>query len=306
VIASKRSRVALPVFGPVLCLLIAGLAGASEANAGDKHGKRVVALSPFSANTLVHVGVKPVAIGESAGGNPRLSRRLRNVPRIPLSHASNGPNLEQLVSYDPDIVFSEDTWNAGRKSIERLGIQVVVQDPDIVRQVPKAIKRVGKTVKRKGNARKVAKRTKKAIKKATKGIESRPRVLMILGVGQTPYAFLPNSWGGNVVKRAGGRLLTNGLTNDGDDDLLVSGGFAQLSDEEILSRNPDVIIAVPHGNRKDIGEITESLRNDETFRATNAGANNRIYATLDNTLLQPSTGVAKTIRRVRREFLLNR
>ena len=268
--------------------------------------QRYVALTPFAANTLVSLGIKPVAIGEGIGGRRELDKKLRNVPVLPLSHASNGPNLEQLAQYDPDAIFSERTWSAGHSAIRNLGIKVYEEDPARVSSIKRKVLAIGKIVREKKKARKLADRLTKGVKAATKGISSRPRVLMILGVGQTLYAFLPNTWGGDLVKRAGGTLLTEGLTSDDDDGLLVSGGYAQLSDEEVLIRNPDVIIAVPHGRDEDMDDIADSLRADDTLAATNAGQNDEIHVVSDNTLLQASTKAQATIKRVRQQYLHNR
>ena len=92
---------------------------------------------------------------------------------------------------------------------------------------------------------------------------------MILGVGQTPYAFLPNSWGGDPS--VGPAAAADRGPRGRRQDLLVSGGYAQLSDEEILVRNPDVIIAVPHGRAEDIDEIAEQLRDDQPSRRRTPG-----------------------------------
>lgn len=293
-----------------LIALALGLGGAASASSppapsGKADRQRIVALTPFSANVLAHLGIKPVGIGEGAGGDQHLARSLRKVPRLPLSHASNGPNLEQLVNLDPDLVLSERTWAAGHDAIRDLDINVTELDPYTVSSVARSIRNIGDVVGRADAARKLASKMTAQIRKARKGITERPRVLMILGVGESRYAFLPNSWGGDLVTRAGGRLITENLQADGS-ELLVSGGYAQLSDEEILIRNPDVIIAVPHGRDEDIDEIAQQLRDDDTFASTNAGANGRLYVTLDNAMLQASTGVAATIRKVRRDFLLNR
>lgn len=291
------------MLGAVLAALLAVLAFAAPA--GAKPPKRIVALTPFAANTLAKLGVKPVAIGIGAGGNAHLHGKLNGVKRLPLSHASNGPNLEQLVATDPDLVFSERTWRAGHEAIRELGIAVREGDPTSVGQTAKRIQKIGRIVGRAKAAKRLAAQSKKSLRRAEGGIESRPRVLMILGVGQTPYAFLPNSWGGDLVTRAGGDLITDGLESSGE-DLLVSGGYAQLSDEEILVRNPDVIIAVPHGRSEDVEAIAEELRTDDTFEATNAGQNDRVYVTTDNRLLQASTEAAGAISMVRGRFLLNR
>jgi iron complex transport system substrate-binding protein len=287
----------------VLCFLVAllALAGAAEAKK-----KRYVAITPFAANTLVKLGIKPVAIGETSARGSHLSKKLKGVPRIPLSHASNGPNLEQLVSYNPDVVFSEATWKAGHAAIRDLGIRVYMDDPKTVAKVPAAIEKIGGDVGKKAKAKRVAKNISKGIKRSVKGITRRPRVLMVLGVGQTPYAFLGDSWGGNLITRAGGMLLTEGLSADPDDDIQVDGGYAQLSDEKIIELNPDVIIAVPHGNSEDLDEIQDSLENDTAFQATNAGSNGDIYVENDGTLVQASTDVAATIKHIRTAFLSNR
>ncbi|MGH2959670.1 MAG: hypothetical protein ACRDKE_08695, partial [Solirubrobacterales bacterium] len=55
--------------------LIAALAAAGPINAAGSN-KRIVALTPFSANTLVSVGVKPVAIGAMAVGKKGYSPKL--------------------------------------------------------------------------------------------------------------------------------------------------------------------------------------------------------------------------------------
>jgi iron complex transport system substrate-binding protein len=294
-------RIAAIALTAALALLVALPAAAPAAKK-----KRYVALTPFAANTLAALGKKPVAIGEGIGGRRELDRKLRNVPVLPLSHASNGPNLEQLAQYDPDVVFSERTWRAGKKAIRNLGIKVVEDDPARISSIKRKVMAIGKVVGERKKARKYAKRLTKGVKGATRHISSRPRVLMILGVGQTLYAFLPNTWGGDLVKRAGGSLLTDGLASGDDDGLLVSGGYAQLSDEEILIRDPDVIIAVPHGRDEDMDEIADNLRDDETLAATSAGMNDEIHVVADNTLLQASTKAASTIKRVRSKYLHNR
>lgn len=283
--------------------LLVGLLAAPAASAA-KPPKRVVALTPFSANVLVKLGVRPVAIGVTPG-TAKLDRRLRNVKKLPLSHASNGPNLEQLTALDPDLVISDRPWRAGHGAIRRLGIKVVVRDPMKLSQVSRAVKRIGALVKRGKRARKLARKMQKQIRRARRGIRTRPRVLVVLGVGQTPYAFLRESWGGDLVAAAGGRLLTEGLSREGRDDLLVAGGFAPLSNEWIIQQNPDVVIGIPHGRAADREQSAQALREHEYLKLTNAGENGRIFVSARNTLLQPGTDIAQTIRMVRKRFLKN-
>jgi iron complex transport system substrate-binding protein len=283
-------------FCAAVALSVIALLGATAAPAQAAPPKRIVALTPFTANTLVKLGVKPVGIGQTLGGQERFSPKLKDVPTLPLSHP-NGPNLEQLAALDPDLVFSSQTWAKGNDSMASLGIRVLVQEPFRLNGAFAQTKVIGGLVGKRKQAKALAKSMKKAVAQARKGIKSHPTVMLILGVGRTPFTFLPNSWGGDIVTKAGGRLLTGGVTS--------SSGFERISDEVVVAEDPDVIVAVPHANEDDIPSLTEYLRNNPAWATTSAVRNDRIYISVDNSLLQAGTDVARTIRKVRRVYLQN-
>ena len=107
---------------------------------------------------------------------------------------------------------------------------------------------------------------------------------------------LANSWGGDVVAQAGGQLLTNGLTSPS--------GIARISDEIVVKRNPDIIIAVPHGSPGNIPRLADVLPlQPELAQHPSAVKNKRVYVATGNQLLQPYPGVAATIRDVRAQVL---
>ena len=276
-----------------LTLLLAALCLPASSQAA---AQRIVALTPFAANTLARLGVTPVGIGQTLGGAERFLPQLQGVPTLPLSHP-NGPNLEQLAALDPDLVFSSRTWAKGNQAMEELGIDVVVHDPRSVDGAFADTFKIGTLVGRKHYARDLLQGMRRRVEAAERGIERRPKVMLILGVGRTPFTFLPNSWGGDVVSRAGGRLLTGGVSS--------SSGFERISDEVVVAENPDVIIAVPHANEDDIPSLTEYLRTNPAWSSTNAARNGRVYVSVDNSLLQAGTDVASTIRKVRRAYLKN-
>jgi iron complex transport system substrate-binding protein len=290
----RTSTPTLPKLSAVLAaaLALAILALAPVAQAAPK---RIAALTPFSANTLASLGVKPVGIGETLGGQERFSSKLKGAEKLTLSHP-NGPNMEELALLNPSLVFSSPTWNKGASTMRDLGIRVVNTDPGSVASVFSQTVAIGKLVGRKAQAEKVAKRLKKQVARARKGIKKRPRTLVVLGVGRTPFVLLPNSWGGDVVRKAGGRLVTAGAKGN---------GFVRVSDEAILEANPEVIIAIPHGNASDMDDIAKFLRTNPAWKGSKAVRRNRLYLSGDNSLLQAGTDVARTIRKVRRAYLKN-
>lgn len=279
-------------FSLLALALVLALAPAATA----KPPKRIAALTPFSANTLVKIGVKPIGIGMTLGGNERFDPLLKGIKVLSLSHP-NGPNMEQLASLRPQLVFSSPTWRKGAETMRRLDMKVEYSDPARIADLTAATERIGRLVGEEQNARALAKRTRENLAKATKGIKDRPRVLMVLGVGRTPFAFLPNSWGGDIVTRAGGTLVTAGAK--------ATGGFARISDEKIIEADPDVILAVPHANPDDLDDIKRTMEWNELWKLTSAGQNGRIYVSMNNSLLQAGTDVAKVITDVRQKYLKN-
>ena len=116
---------------------------------------------------------------------------------------------------------------------------------------------------RKHHARELLKRMRARIAGAESGVRRHPKVMLILGVGHAPFVFLPNSWGGGIVRAAGGELATGGATS--------GSGFQRISDEVVVAENPDVIIAVPHADPEDIPALTRYLKNDPAWSLDQGG-----------------------------------
>lgn len=281
-----------------LSALVGALALAlAAASATAQAAPRVIALTPFTANTLALLGVRPVAIGQTLGGDEHLSRRLRGVTRLKLSHP-NGPSLELIAVLHPRLVLSAPIWRRGNQAIRGLGIRVDELDPRRVADAASATERIGALVGKPATARTIAAAQRAHVAYARAQAKRHPRVLLVLGVGRASYAFLPNSWGGDVIAQAGGRLITAGLS--------ASGGYARISDELVVAQNPDVIIAVPHGNPGDIPRLTAYLRSNPAWRTTKAARRGHVYVSTDNSLLQAWTSPAQTIGDVQRRYLHNR
>jgi iron complex transport system substrate-binding protein len=290
---NRRRLSALLTGFALLALLVALLAPAAGA---QKRGQRIVALTPFAANTLAKLGVTPIAVGQTLGGRERLSPKLHSVPILKLSHPM-GPNLEQLTSLRPSLVLSSQTWAKGNLAMEGLGIRVETRDPRSIAGALADTYKIGETVGRKHYARELLKRMRARIAGAESGATRHPKVMLILGVGHAPFVFLPNSWGGSIVAAAGGELATGGASS--------SSGFQRISDEVVVAENPDVIIAVPHADPEDVPALTRYLKNDPAWSSTKAAKNGHLYVSVDNSLLQAGTDIARTITRVRESYLHN-
>jgi iron complex transport system substrate-binding protein len=289
----NRRRLSALLTGFALLALLVALPAPA---AGAQKRQRIVALTPFAANTLARLGVTPVAVGQTLGGRERLSPKLRHVPILQLSHPL-GPNLEQLTALRPSLVLSSKTWAKGNQAMEGLGIRVETRDPRSISGALADTYKIGETVGRKHYARELLKRMRARIAGAESGVRRHPKVMLVLGVGHAPFVFLPNSWGGSIVRAAGGELATGGATS--------GSGFQRISDEVVVAENPDVIIAVPHADPEDIPALTRYLKNDPAWSSTKAAKTGHLYVSVDNSLLQAGTDIARTITRVRESYLHN-
>ena len=284
--------------GRALVVAVIAIGLLAAAPAAQAAPKRIAALTPFSANTLAGLGVLPVAIGETPDGSERLASNLRDVPRLTLSHP-NGPNMDELALRNPKLVFSSPTWAKGATTMRDLGMKVVNADPANVAAAYATTRMIGRAVGMRASGSALAARLQRQVKSATRGIRKRPRTLVVLGVGRTPFVMLPNSWGGSIVKKAGARLITGGVESN-------KSGFVRISDEKIFLADPDVIIAIPHANSDDIPAVKKFLRNSPAWKDSNAVRKGRLYVTGGSKLLQANTDIAKTIDLVRTKYLLNK
>jgi len=290
-------RTGVVAFAPALLAVAASALLLAPFALAGKPPERVVALTPFAANTMANLGVQPVAVGQTLGGDRRLAPVLTRTRKLTLTHP-NGPNLEQLARLRPKLVFTSSQWSKGTQAMRQLGIRVIRAEPTTIGQVYRQTRRIAKIMKRKAKGNRLVRQMKNQVRKNTNGITSRPKVMLILGVGRTPFTFLSNSWGGQIMRAAGARMLTGGATG--------SGGFARISDEVVVAENPDIIVAVPHANTDDIPAMIEYIKTNPAWELTDAAQNDRVYVSTDNSLLQAGTDVGKVIRKVRAQYLRNR
>jgi iron complex transport system substrate-binding protein len=289
-----RRRLGALTAGLAALALLVALLGPTAA--GARKGQRIVALTPFAANTLAKLGVTPIAVGQTLGGRERLSPKVSHAPILQLSHPM-GPNLEQLTALRPTLVLSSKTWAKGNQAMEELGIRVETRDPQSISGALADTYKIGEVVHRKHAARELLKRMRTRIAGAESGIRRHPKVMLILGVGRAPFTFLGNSWGGSLIRAAGGELVTGGASS--------RSGFERISDEVVVAENPDVIIAVPHADPEDIPALTRYLKNDPAWSSTKAARTGHLYVSVDNSLLQAGTDIARTIAGIRENYLHN-
>jgi iron complex transport system substrate-binding protein len=285
-------------FRPFAVALVALLLGTSSAIAKTP---RVVALTPFTANVTVALGVTPAAVGDPGSGGAALAGAARTAARLRLSHP-NGPNLEQLAAMRPDVLLSSLIWRPGSAAIRRLGIRVYDDiEPTRLDGAAASVQQIAAILGRRSQGAGLAARLSAQIAAERRAARAHPRVLVVLGLARSTMALLADSWASDIVRAAGGRLVTDGIRPVGTTG--EGAVVGNLSNEKVVALNPDVILVVPHGASSDVSRIAGYYRDYRPWRSTRAGRNGRIYVTDNDRLLQAYSDPAAQIRFVRGTYL---
>lgn len=89
----------------------------------------------------------------------------------------------------------------------------------------------------------------------------------------------------------------------------AAAGRSTAREDEVVvwwsPKTPDAIVAVPHANEVDIPSLTERPKSNPAWQSASTVQNDRLYISIDSSLLRAGTDVARTIRKVRMRYLEN-
>ena len=214
----------------------------SKTTTGESQEIRIATLLPFAADQLIALGVTPVCVPGLSGQSPE---SWRGLPTVQIDHSA-GPNLEQLVSSDPDLIISGSTYAQFLPSISKsTGAEVVIVDIDSIQSVFESIMMLGQLSNRELNAEKrVAEIQANLNTIAPSNSTQKKDVLALFGTPHSFYAFMQDSYLGDLVHHCGGQLGPPGLTSH-----TVYKGLAPLSMESVIEFDPDLLLVLFHGPR---------------------------------------------------------
>ena len=216
-----------------------------------KPATRVISLAPSNMEILFAVGAGDRVVGRTS---------VDDYPAGVGSIASIGGmtpksiSLESIVALRPDLILATGGVQEPIVGpLERLGLTVVVLDSQDFEGVAKNIRQVGQLTDHAADADRLAKQFLDRVQAVRRRVAARstprPRVLYL--VREEPLMTAgPATFIGQMIETAGG------INVFGD----VSARYPRPSEEEILSRKPDIILSA-------YGAMTAGQRDDEARRA---------------------------------------
>ncbi len=246
-----------------------------------KNPERIISLAPSITETLFYLGLGDKIVGVTDFCNyPPEAKRKTSVGWI------ISPNVEKIISLKPDLVLATAEGNRPEivSTLERVKINVYVMSPHSIEDILKGIKDVGELTGQAGTAKvKIAELKQRiyAVKKRGEGAK-KARVLYLISTEPLITAG-PGSFLHNVIETVGGENIISSSSNR----------YPQITMEEIVLRDPEVIIVPP-----DLLENVRSWKN--RWGGISAIENNRIYSIDPDIISRPGPRIVDGLEEIQR------
>ena len=198
----------------------------------DEPATRIVALSAADCEILYYIGG-----GDALVGRGEFCDYPAEVMDIPAVQSGNETNIEQIISLEPQVLLMSSMAQTEEQveALEAAGVKVVVSDAQDIEGVYTSIEMIGKLMGKEDNAQDVIDSMKSTFEelKANAGD----------GTKSIYFEVSPLEYG---LWTAGKGTFMNeiaemiGLKNAFED----VDGWAEVSEEQVLERNPDYIVTI--------------------------------------------------------------
>ena len=224
---------------------------------------RIISLSPSNTEILFAIGAGDRVVGVTEYCNYPPAAKTR--PRV---GGVSTVSIEKVVALNPDIVIGcslngKDTF----ERLEELGIPVLGLNPKNISGILADIELVGRVTGEESNATNLV----TAMKSRLDAIRAKARAMSQQAEAPTVFYDIGGFYtAGNgtfvneIIETAGGRNIAADKT-----------GYFQMSIEELIAKNPQVIIC--DRGMGSMSKAYEEIMSDDRLKIVDAVRNNRVY-----------------------------
>ena len=239
---------------------------------------RVVTLAPSITEDLYYLRLFNRVVGVTNYDD--FPKGVANLTRI--GGYGKYANLEKIAALKPDLILADSYSLSILPSLEKIA-PVVIVDPHSLNDIPKALELLGKVFNAEDSARKAVEEFNAKINAVSSAVKNEPKLKVFYIVWNNP---LMTAGGGtfisDIINLAGGENIFNDTS-----------GWPQVSVEQVIARNPDVIILTPH-----CGMTVQDVYNGPLAN-TKAAKDGKVYMIEDeNDLIHPSPRVVRGLEEV--------
>lgn len=242
--------------------------------------RRIISLAPSVTEVLFALGAGDDVVGVSTYCDyPPEVNRLDRVGTFLT------PNVERILAKRPDVVIGVPSPGnrTGVESLQRLGVRVVVVNPQTLAAIEQSFVTIGQAIGREQAGRDLAARVRAHIERVRARIADAPERKVLMVVGHVPLiAAGAGTFQDELIHLAGGVNLA----------AAAGGHWPHLSLEVVLAASPEVIIDTTMGNEEQRGPGT-GLDFWRQFPELPAVAAHRVVGYQAYALLRPGPRIAE-------------
>jgi iron complex transport system substrate-binding protein len=244
--------------------------------------KRIASLSPAATEVLYAVGAGPQIVATDLQSD--YPAEAANTTRLDAYQ----PNLEAIASVEADLIIIATNQDDIVQALDRLGETVLfLEVPETIDGVMEQVRLLALASGHAEEGERLAQEMKERIEAVTDklaDVEEGPRIYHELD--STFFTVAPNSFVGDFYNLLKARNIAEGAPT----------AYPQLSQEEILDRDPEVIILAD----ADAGESPQTVKARPGWGAISAVKNDRIYVIDPDIISRPGPRVADGLEQLAR------
>ncbi|MBQ9358017.1 MAG: ABC transporter substrate-binding protein, partial [Abditibacteriota bacterium] len=244
--------------------------------------ERLVAMNPADITNLISLGCLDMLVGR--GEFCTSPSAIKSLPKV---GTGANTNAEEIIMLKPDLVIMDTMAQTKEHSeaLEKAGIQVLTLKSDKLDDIATAIKLIAECLDKKPEG-------KEAVSAFWTRLENlKNRCAETPFTGKTVYfevsPLSQGLWaaGGSTFLNETGKLM--GLKNI----FQKQAGWIQVSEEQVISRNPDIIVALCYDPEQKEAMIQE-ICSRKGWKNINAVKNHKVFCGMSDKLSQPSIALA--------------
>ena len=228
-------------------------------------GARIVATSAAVCDIMDRLGIGLVGVPQTSV--TAIASRYNGVKTVgsPMS-----PDMEIIKSLNPTDVIGPDTLKGDLEiKYKNIGVNSTFLNLRSVKGLYDSVKLVGDKYGKSAEADAIVKEYNEFISNyKNKHSGKSPKVLVLTGLPGSYLVATQNSYAGSLVELAGGTNIFHDATKD----------FLTVNSEEMLARDPDIIIRTAHGVPKEALEMFDKeFSTNDIWKHFRAVQNGKVY-----------------------------
>jgi iron complex transport system substrate-binding protein len=252
--------------------------------------QRIVSTGPSITEVLFALGLGPKVVGATEYCTyPAEAKRVRRIGTW-MTY-----NMEAILETRPDLVIVQKTGIHDDSKFKAMSLRTLLVQLDSIQSITDSIRAIGVATGTEARATQLVAEIRRELENVRKRVAGRAPARVMFVVGRTPGALEgiiavgKRSYLSEVIEIAGGRNIL--------DDSIVA--YPKVSMEEILSRNPEVIIDM--GEHPDASTLTETQRQKEIamwgkYPSLAAAKNGRTHIVSSDLYVHPGPRVIELAR----------